>query len=761
MTLPRMRELGAMLLGLSGVFIFASVVDKAYPIGDWLFWPLSVLWAWVLLFNLACVGFGQFVLVRGMRMRHLPVLESAVFSMMVGTVGFALFMYAGGALALFHTSFAVGLPVAMLAVGAYDGYRLLSRWRTEAIATPYTGPALIVSAIGVCCLGLIYLGLLTPESISYDADWFHLRIAQDYARWGRILPFHDYNATVPHLASLLFTWTYLLPGLQVPQIWMCALHLEFTLFLWTLAGVAAGIQRLTRDHALKGSWVVFFLFPIIFVCDSNVGCSADHVLAFFSMPIALAVLEITRSFESGSCALLATAAAGAILTKYQAIYLLVPAGILVVVSWIGFVRDRRAPIWAPVILIGLFVLLSSPHFIKNCLFYHNPFYPFLREVFSKSPVDPYLYNAIGDDRWVPSGSPMEKIRHAAALFFTFSFKPHYSFTKNVPLAGSLFTLLLPGLILVQERRATAQVAALASGALFMWATVYNLDRHLQTFMPVMVCVTGALLVQLWRLGPLARAGLVPLVAFQIVWGSDAPFYSAQYSGGNRLKSAVDLIRSGFEGHAATRFLGYRRDFLTIERALPRDAKVLLHASHLSLGINRDVLLDHTGFQDLITYRQIHTARELYDYYRSLGITHIVESQRLGETTYQEIVIYYSFVTRFGIPVGRPIGILTQLPPHPPPVERPYRVLCLGVPDYTDGLYPVASLNSSRHLPGSLRHFNDPEKALKGSRIVDLLAEADVILAGAGRGTGDVPPVSLGGYQKMRSPADLFLYVRRH
>jgi len=149
-----------------------------------------------------------------------------------------------------------------------------------------------VSAFGILCVGVIYLGLLSPESVNYDATWYHLRIAQDYARWGRIRPFYDYSAIVPQLASIVHTWGYLVPGLDGAPRWMMALHIEFALFLWTLVGVAAGIQRLIGDFTLPATWASFFLFPIIFVYDSNIGGAADHVSAFFAMPVVLATLRL-------------------------------------------------------------------------------------------------------------------------------------------------------------------------------------------------------------------------------------------------------------------------------------------------------------------------------------------------------------------------------------------------------------------------------------------------------------------------------------
>lgn len=45
----------------------------------------------------------------------------------------------------------------------------------------------------------------------------HVVIAQDYAREGHLVPFvGDWQPNVPHLASFVFTWGFIVPGLALP-----------------------------------------------------------------------------------------------------------------------------------------------------------------------------------------------------------------------------------------------------------------------------------------------------------------------------------------------------------------------------------------------------------------------------------------------------------------------------------------------------------------------------------------------------------------
>ncbi|HJX54711.1 MAG TPA: hypothetical protein VJ801_18230 [Polyangia bacterium] len=765
----------ALLLCLAGTAVFAVAMNRVFPIHDWLAWTLAQIWGWVFLFSLSTFCFGRFVMVRVLRLDQLPVLESAVFSAAIGTVGFTLAMYLAGALALYDRAFAIALPLVFVAIGARDGFHLGLQLARSLRLRRHSLLSTAASSLGVLCLGLIYLGLLSPDAVNYDSSWYHLRIAQDYARWGRIGPIFDYNAIFPHLASILHTWGYLVPGLDGAPRWMMALHMEFALFLWTLVGVAAGVQRLTGDFTLKATWVSFFLFPIIFVYDNNIGGSADHVLAFFAVPVVLATLQLQNGFTKGRCALLAIAFAGASLTKYQAVYLAGPVALIAIVLWIrDWIRSapgahgasltisRRELLWAPAILVGVCLVLVAPHLLKNYLFYRNPVYPFLLQVFTNStPTVPnatvLVNNVLVDPGWVPTGSFFARLWHALGLFFTFSFKPHYSFSKDVPAFGSLFTLLLPTLLLVPARRAIALAALIATGALLAWGMTYNVDRNLQTFMPILVCVTGALLVKLWRLGWLARIGLVPLVALQIVWGADAPFYG----GRDRIDSAIGLIRSTFDGRAKSRFEGYRSSFVAVGKSLPHDAKVLLHGSHVNLGIDRDTLQDMAGFQGLISYHKVRSPRELFDYYRSLGITHTIGTQFIWDSSRQEEILYDLLLRRYGVPAGVFGGIsVTAMPEHPPPVETPYHVLCLGLDGYADGLYPIDALNVNEHLAAQFRHYPTPERPVQGNNASELLRAADVAVVRNLRGDSELASTLAAAFEQIPTHGDATVYARR-
>ncbi len=745
----RIAAIGALLVTLAGAWFYFDFVDWIYPSKLWLFWRVVALWFWVALFSTACTSFGQFLLWRVLRLRTFNALESAVFAMSSGVVAFGMAMYVAGALGWYNKTFAVLLPVAMIGAGARDLKALALRlWEDWHAPEPRRLSSLVITAAGVLCLGIIYLGVFSPDSLNYDAAWSHQVIAQEYARAGRIVPFiADYNRNVPHLASLIYTWGYLVPGFNSALKYMLSLHNEFALFLWTLAAVSASVRAMVDDTSLRRTWVSFFLFPIIFVYDNNLGGASDHVTGFFSIPVALAALRLCETFSPGAAALFAIVSAGAALTKFQALFLVLPAGIVVAVFWLWQlaqnVRFRRgsratAPVasirdlaWAPFIVLGLGVALFSAHAIRNYVFYNNPVYPFAQDFFTNStPTVPnaafLVSHGLADPLYQPTGTLFEIFWHACKLFFWFSFEPHYSFTRDQPAFGSLFTLLFPCVFFVRSRRLWI-IAAIAGGAVMVWGMIYNVDRNLQTFMPVLVCVTAALVVAVWRLGWIARLGLVPLVFVQLSWGSDALFYSQH----ERIKDAMDLIRTGYEGDAHKRFARYRHEYLAMGKATPPDARILMHSGHVTLGIHREVLLDGAGFQGLIHYNHITTPRELYDYFKGFGITHIIDDPGGAPgATSQEEVVFDALVGAYIKESARYGGYrLSKMPEQPPPMAAAYVVASVGQWGYKNGLYGIQQLNTIRFLPEHKRFYEEPREHLPEDKRAwpEVLAKADAAI----------------------------------
>ena len=134
-------------------------------------------------------------------------------------------------------------------------------------------------------------------------------------------------------------------------------------------------------------------------------------------------------------------AAGAVLTRYQAIYLLAPAGLI---ALFALARARKLMLILPGIAAVL--VLTSPHWLKNLIFYGDPLYPMLHAYF---PAHPFhrgaalaMLGSYVPIRFVSSAVFSLQLLEALPVLFTFSFVPHnWGDYLPQPTFGSLFTLL--------------------------------------------------------------------------------------------------------------------------------------------------------------------------------------------------------------------------------------------------------------------------------------------------------------------------------
>jgi hypothetical protein len=742
---PFVRSLGAGAAAAAGAWFLARWLDRRQSLDGWFFFDLATIWLWQLVFIAACLGAG-WVLVR----KLLPVqprsrAETVALSFSAGVVLFVLGMYVGGALHIWGPVFATALPIVMLAIGARPA---LAAWRSarEAGTVPtvsLTGLPLVAAIAGLLGVGLLYLGAMAPDALNYDSTWVHLVIAQDYAREGRIVGFPgNWQLNVPHLASVVYAWGFMVPGLELPALrWMMALHSEFVMVVFMLVGIAAAVRWLAERYA-RGAWAAYLLFPGIFVYDSNIGGSADHFASMFVAPLLLITARVARRFDRGTCLLWGALAGGAFLSKVQSFYFLVPLTLgLLARTTALIVEARRHPDRDPTVraLVTGWALMGAacflvlmPHLVSNFIFFRNPVYPLLLNVFTGS--RPVVKDAVlqanyimADWHWRSPPGLGAKLTSALELFFTFSFEPHYSFVDNLPVFGSTFTLSLP-LLLFVGRAPRIWLGALASfGAIMLWALTYWVDRNLQVFLPLLIAVTAALMVRAWELGWLARAGVVALVLVQTAWGS-----ALYFSGTDRMTAGMRLLRSGMQGRAEEQLRSHRADYVALGASLPKSAKVLLHDSHLSLGIDRPVYLDWVGYQAAIDYSTFRTPRDFDHRLRELGITHVVFLPGVqAPSTKQAEIIFDVFRDRYGRSPTSFGGLaLFPMPAAAPPQEPPYQVLSIGVPELGDGLYPIEALGTVDTLPPQMKHVPPPSRTAASP--AELLDAARVAIIGSGR-----------------------------
>jgi hypothetical protein len=620
----------ATTLLLGGAAFLAWLTNQFYPLRHWLFFHYARAWLCAGLFSVASLSAGLrllgYVLPGPLRLG-----ERLVWAFALGVLAFFWGVFLAGLGGLFGRAFFYLWPVALLLFG---GPKVL-RWALRAglhlrrfgvrLLMPRGPIELLAVLLGVLSLTALYLALMTPGNIGADANSYHIPIAEHYVAAGRIRAFADgwYGGVFPHLTSVLYAWALQGPGSYADRL-ACCTHLEWALFLATLGGVAVLAGRLTHGQRLPFAGAAIFLFPGIYLYDSNLIAGADHVLAFWAAPLALALVRLARSFSVPNALLAGALSAAPMLTKLQGVYLFVPAALFVAVLCVRARKMKPLLAWG---LAGF--VLSSAFWLRNWFFYGDPLYPLLHRYFASHPFHagaaPLLDRVFGVEQFVVVGTPVEKLVKTLKALVTFSFKPNDwgGFHGNKPVFGSLFTLLVPVLLFLRAPRRLWVLVVGTHLAIAVWYLTNHQDRYLQAILPWIAACTAAALALGWQQGPFVRSGITALVALQLVWGSDVYFFRTHAMlGDSPIRAVGELLGAAHQGRYTERF-ARPGSLQAVGDRLPFGAKLLVHDVEEKLGARAETVLDAPGRQGAIDYLLLDSPRAVKDMWQQLGVTHVV------------------------------------------------------------------------------------------------------------------------------------------
>jgi hypothetical protein len=745
---------------LVAAVLFATAMSEHYDVRRWLFWRYAGYWLGSLAWATSCVAFGCFLLSKsGLR---LPRLDFITFGAALGVFCFGLAIFALGLLHLLNVVTFVGLPLAFF-LGAHR--YLLSRWREGGQSLlrvlselRFQPRSVLLMALGALGIALLYVQILTPDGFSFDTRWYHIPIAQRYALTHAVTRFDEgfWMAAYPQLTTYIFTWAMLAPlPLLFDRLELCV-HLEFVVFLLSLAQIPVLVRVLVPNSRPWLSWVALFAFPAIFLYDSNLHAGADHVAAFFAVPIALSLWRAWRHFDARNVALFSIFVSAAALTKYTSLLIVVPAGFALLgrALWLTATRrDRRAALGL-VALVAVPLLLTSTHWLKNWIWYGDPVYPILNQHLSLRPWSPdaagqlAILESVGRPAALTTDGLLAGLR--STVMFSFVANDWYVLRHNVPLFGSLFTLTLPALAFIRRPARIAWLSALSMVAVFVWYMLSHYERFLQAALPWLVAATAAALIRIWQLGFWPRLALAPLLVLQLVWGSDAPFIRTHnLLGDSPVRRATLLAASGFE--KTQQRLNVYEPLTTIGAATPTDAVLLAHDIPMILGLDRNWVTDI--HQSLISYGRLQEPKAIHDMLRGLGVTHVLWPEWTFEReSLAADLAFMNYALNYTQQTYAAGGYhVATLPAHPPTKLGGNRVAvfsCGG--EYRKGWYDLSQLTLPRHKPGRA-----PKRIAELASVAVAADSADYIVWGSGCNSGSVPPT----FTYAAKRAGELLYVR--
>lgn len=672
------------LVVLAGIAFFARQILRAYPLEYWLFPRYAGVFALALLWGTSCWSAGDLA-VRALMGKRLRASEHVPMAFAVGVVVFGWTTFVFGLLGVLGPYFFVGGPLLLLLLNVRSSLGYLRRLRRHGYfrTAPLTFMGLSAWVLGGAAVLVLYLGCLNPQNVTYDARWYHLPLAEHYAAAGRIarLPEGWSLGAYPQLATYLYSWAMQLPlGRYWDRVELCA-HIEVVVFLMTLVGVRPLVRGILPGVSGRYAWAFLFLFPGIFAYDAGLNVGADHLAALFAAPLGLALIRAWPNLDGRRCALLGVVAAGAALTKYTAMIVVIPVGIAVVLRalWLiarGLRKNRalarRAALGA-LLVLGTGLVVTTPHWLKNWVFYGDPIYPLLHGSLELRPWsdDASLhYQKYGLTSLRHPPRTLEGLWIAVRDSFKFSFGPLRSLPdpSEVPMFGSLFTLGLSALPFLGKRPRLWVLCAGAQLAVVLSIMIHRDDRYLQAALPWM---TAALVVTtnlVSRIGILPNISWLALLVLQGIWGSDMPFWKTHpMLGDSPAGAAADLIARGHERRYDDRLLV--SEFEAVGAALPRDAKVLIHDWHVHWGLERQSVNDWSPYWGGPSYATLQTPRAMYERMKALGVTHLYFNVTTSTIDYDTLASQLVFKEFANIYCER-VGVfgewrLTKMPSEPP------------------------------------------------------------------------------------------------
>jgi hypothetical protein len=540
----------------------------------------------------------------------------------------------------------------------------------------------------------------------WDARWYHLPIAQQYALEGAIRPSPErwWLAGYPHSGSLLYTWAFILPrALLFDRLELC-LHLEFVVFLATIASIPTLVRQLVPDVKGHGAWAAIFLFPGIFLYDSNLCGAADHLAALWCIPIAFTLIRLWRTWEVSEAILFGAFLGAGLAAKYSVWSMLIFPGFIFLTRtcWLTVttLKRRDRSLGAAVVPfaagLGTMMLVSAQHWLKNLLWYGDPIFPILNQFLNVEPWSPeasasyHLFTSFA----FPPTPGLDGVLDAFRTVFTFAFIPNDwpVFHRNVPVFGFLFTLSMMCLPFIRagKRLWLTFISVLVS--IVFWYVTTHQDRYLQAWLPIMVACTVATLGLVWqRQSHVVRGLVAALVAFQIIWGGNIPFFPTHnLINDSPIRLVSNFLASGFlKTPNRLRLFG---DESLVAEHLPADANLLVHETNLHVGFGVRRVNDQ--WQSRLSYATLASPAEIYRALAELKVTHMTwEARPSGWNSLGSDLAFMGFALNYAVD-PKVLGhfTLARFPASSPPVKFNDQVAILGCGSpYANGIYKLGRL----------------------------------------------------------------------
>jgi hypothetical protein len=474
--------------------------------------------------------------------------------------------------------------------------RLGKLWRNTEAKLPV--------AIFVCLLIILILRAASPPSAA-DEVIYHLPVPRDFVRQGRIYPIFDNSlGNFPMLIHMIYALC-LMAGTDIaPRLFSLILAVGVSLAIFGFCS-----RYLTRRVA---AIALFAFFGAGMVVEVAVTSRIDVSLAGMLFLCTYGMVNYLDTRNRGWLWLSALLAGFSLGIKHTAAIWLALIGLMYLVHLLVINRERIAQVIGLGILYALLAFaVASPWYIKNYVWFHNPFYPlFTGEVAEYGPNGIRYFDA-NDERRIEAffnaaRSEMpdvvkaqekelmdainSRIERHPLRWWEFFLRPNaYLMSETSHYPNYLF-LFIPFLIFLKKPRWIVWLLVLSVGFVFAVTWSSWIARYLLPAYPALTIVAVYTLETFAKSKTRVLRGL-PIYAVAAAVG-------IAFSAGVHaliIPRSLNYLLGKTSRLDTVRQLTYYRPIDFINTQLPSNARIFIVGVQLHYGIKREYLTDETWF----------------------------------------------------------------------------------------------------------------------------------------------------------------------
>ncbi len=430
----------------------------------------------LLFFVVTCWGVGRTVLRRALKLKRMLALESVVFSFGLGLGVMGGLVFVLGACGLLHAALlrvlAVVVCVVCLVVNrdaagsiralAHEGKQIFS------LAGPWSYVFCLALAAVFFCSGFF---ALAPE-IFYDSLVYHLALPSQYLMAGRLhaTPTNLYSG-IPMYMEMLYTWGLVIGDGALARL----IHWSTGIGVW-VAVMALSLRCRAPLFGWLASAMFFFMPMTIYNMGTTaveVGSTFMVVLCVYACLLFLAGEADGENGATGFCILSAIFCGVAMGMKYPNWPI---AGVMVLALLLTRTQKRSWMVFG-----GIAAVCVLPWVLKNLVFYGNPVFPYLDDVFRPGAEYPVMWRALHQDAWARDWTRL--LGDAGALKRAILHPWYLAMAGDTAMdyMGPFFLIGLPFFVLFRARDRSARVWFFVMIAL--WLLWWPLTRMPRFFIP--------------------------------------------------------------------------------------------------------------------------------------------------------------------------------------------------------------------------------------------------------------------------------------